>query len=49
MEIRIEIFSGTYRNIGSAIFATPEEVAEYMNEIKKLDSGATYLVMEVKQ
>jgi pyridoxine 5'-phosphate synthase PdxJ len=49
MEIRIEIFTGTYRNIGEAIFSTPEEVETYMNEIKKLDSKATYLVMEVKQ
>ena len=49
MEIRIEIFTGTYRNIGSAIFSTPEEVETYMKEIKKLDSNASYLVMEVKQ
>ena len=49
MEIRIEIFTGTYRNIGKAIFSTPEQVAEYMEEIKKLDKNATYLLMEVIQ
>ena len=49
MEIKIDIFTGSYRNIGSATFSTPEEVAEYMNEIKKLDKNATYLLLEVKQ
>ena len=49
MEIRIEIFTSAFRNIGNAIFSTPEEVEAYMKEIKKLDSGASYLVMEVKQ
>jgi Uri superfamily endonuclease len=49
MEIKIDIHSGTYRHIGSAVFSTPEEVEEYMKEVKKLDKEAVYILKEVNQ
>lgn len=49
MEIKIEIYSGTYRVLGTATFSTPEEVEIYMNEVKKLDRHAVYILKEVNQ
>jgi hypothetical protein len=49
MEIKIEIYSGTYRVLGNATLSTPEEVEEYMKEVKKLDKYAVYILKEVNQ
>lgn len=49
MEITIDIYTGTFRKVGTATFTKPDEVSSYMEEVRKLDKHATYLLLEVKQ